>query len=124
MNKSLLISILLFLGYLNSNAQWTSNTLLNTKVRDSVGTEEATPLSATTADGKTYISYFESYSGSYRLRMQLLDPSGNKLWAPEGIVVSAFPQSSALFRYDLKVDRNSNAVVAFQDIRKIGRAHV
>ena len=98
-------------------AQWTSDSMLNTTVRDSIGTEEATPLIATTSSGNTYVSFFEMYNGSYELRMQLLDANGNKLWPEEGLIVSDFPQSSALFRYDLTVDNNDNAVVAFQDTR-------
>ena len=119
-----IIHILLLCLPVFSSAQWTNNTLLNTTVRDSIGTGEETPLSATRLDGKTYVSFFESAGGSYQLRMQLLDSSGNKLWASAGILVSNQPQSSALFRYDLKVDQNGDAIVAFQDIRTGGNLNV
>ncbi len=118
--KKIYISILLSFFFLNLQAQWTNDTLQNTLVRDSSGTSETTPLSATLSNGETYISWFESYNGNYQLRMQLLDVNGNKLWAEEGLVVDSYPQNSALYRYDLKVDLSDNAVVAFQDERTGG----
>jgi hypothetical protein len=123
MKKILFVFLLLWFA-VSVKAQWTGNTMLNTMVRDSIGTEEATPMSATCSDGSTYISFFEMYEGNYQLRMQLLDRFGNKLWAPDGLVVSSFPQSSALYLYDLKVDKTNNAIVAFQDMRTAGTLHV
>ena len=64
--------ILLLLGFSVSglNAQWVSDTLLNTLVRDSSGTSENLPLTATLSDGSTYISWFEMNGGNYELRME------------------------------------------------------
>lgn len=116
-------NILLALCLLTSGttfAQWTTNTLLNTEVKDSVGFEESVPLTATTADGRTWISYFSSYGAGYEMRLQLLDSLGNRLLGSNGLLVSNQPQSTALFRYDLKADASGNAIVAFQDIRTNG----
>lgn len=99
-------------------AQWTTNSQLNTAVRDQTGITEVTPLTATLADGSTYISWFESVAGTnYLMRMQRLDAAGNKLWGPDGIIVSSNPQSTALYRYDLQVDNADNAILGFQDTR-------
>lgn len=122
--KRTFFSILILWLPLLSYAQWTNNISLNTTVRDNIGTGEETPLSVTRTDGKTYISFFESVAGSYQLKMQLLDSAGNNLWASTGILISNQPQSSALFRYDLKVDQNGDAIVAFQDIRTGGNLNV
>ncbi|HNR21094.1 MAG TPA: T9SS type A sorting domain-containing protein [Bacteroidia bacterium] len=123
MKRNFSLVLLLILPFL-SFSQWTSNTALNTTVKDAIGTGEETPLSATRADGKTYISFFESTAGGYQLRMQLLDTAGNKLWSAPGVLVSNLPQSTALFRYDLKVDQNGDVIVAFQDIRTAGNLNV
>lgn len=123
MKKKYLI-IIIFLVPVFSFGQWVSNTSLNTTVKDAIGTGEETPLSATRTDGKTYISFFEGGAGGYQLRMQLLDTAGNKLWPASGVLVSNFPQSTALFRYDLKTDQAGNAVIAFQDIRSAGNLNV
>jgi hypothetical protein len=113
MKKPLLLLLIIYSQ--NLFAQWTNDTTVNTIVRD---TAEATvPLMASRHDGKTYISWFEMDAGNYNLHMQLLDENGYYQWAPEGIIVSSWPQNSALFRYDLKVDNEGNAIVAFQDER-------
>lgn len=116
MKKLILLSSVLLL-HLPVLAQFSNDTLQNTVVQDLAGSEQSVPLSAGTSDGKTFISWFDISSGSYVLRMQLLDAGGNALWGQGGTVVSNFPQSTALFRYDLKVDQDDNAIVAFQDER-------
>lgn len=102
---------------MNTQAQWTTDLSVNTTVRASSGNNAAVPLLADGPDGSTYTSWFESYNNDYQLRMQRLDADGNRLWPDSGLVVSAFPQNSAIFRYDLASDADGNAVVAFQDER-------
>ncbi len=100
----------------NAGAQWTTDTTANTVVRDSVG---ETPLMASLPDGSTYVCWFEpGLSTPYELHLQLLDPDGNRVWGNAGIVVSNFPQNTALYRYDMKVDHDENAIIAFQDERQ------
>src|SRR5580765_4842504 len=114
MKKTLTLFIIASMLTKISFAQWTADSTQNTIVRDNSGTEEVTPLIASLTDGSTYVSWFESVNSSYELRMQLLDPNGFALWDPAGLVVSDYPQSSALYRYDLKTDNEGNAVVGFQ----------
>ena len=123
-NKILLLTALIIGFTIPSSAQWTTDTLLNTKVADQNVIQEVTPLQATTASGKTFISWFESSGGSYLMKMQLLDTLGNKLWATNGLLISNQPQSSAVYRYDLKIDHENNAIVAFQDMRSGNMATV
>ncbi len=115
--RHFILFFMAFSGPILLNAQFADDTLNNLTVHDFLGSEQATPLSASTSDGKTYISWFDISSGSYVLRMQLLDANGVALWPSGGVVVSDFPQSTAIFRYDLKVDMTDYAVVAFQDQR-------
>ncbi len=118
MKKIFLLNVvLIFVFTYHVNAQWTTDTLLNTKVADQSAISEVTPLQVTTPSGKTYISYFESSGSGYLMKMQLLDTSGNKLWGATGLLISNQPQSSATYRYDLKMDHENNAIVAFQDMR-------
>ncbi|RAK69405.1 T9SS type A sorting domain-containing protein [Hymenobacter edaphi] len=98
-------------------AQWTPNAQLNTPVRDVAGVSEVTPLLAPNPLGGSYVSWFEQRGAGYDLRLQRLDAAGNPQWGPAGLLVSNQPQSSALYRYDLKSDHAGNALVAFQDIR-------
>lgn len=98
-------------------AQWTTNLSVNTMVRAVDAGEATTPLVADGPEGSTYVCWFENGSGAYQLRMQRLDAQGNRLWPDTGLVVSAHPQNSATYRYDMKADADGNAVVAFQDER-------
>ncbi|HMG15600.1 MAG TPA: hypothetical protein VK590_09145, partial [Saprospiraceae bacterium] len=97
--------------------QWTNDVGLNTVVSDFAGSEQSVPHSVTTSDGLTYISWFDNSNGTYRFRMQLLDAKGYKLWEPDGKIVSDKAQNTAIYRYDLKIDHQDNAIVAFQDER-------
>jgi hypothetical protein len=116
--KRLYVFILLLLaGPSFLMAQFVADTTLNTRVHDLPGSAQSTPLTATTQSGKTFISWFDNSSGQYNMRMQLLDSLGQKVWADTGILVSNYPQSSGLYRYDLTCDHEGNAIVAFQDER-------
>jgi hypothetical protein len=119
-----ILTFVLILFASTVTAQWTNNPLFNTIVRDSIGLEESVPLQATTPDGKTWVSYFALYGGGYQMFVQLLDSAGNKLFGNAGLLVSNNPQSTAIFRYDLKSDNNGNAILAFQDTRTGGDLHV
>ncbi|MFM9056583.1 MAG: T9SS type A sorting domain-containing protein [Bacteroidota bacterium] len=115
-NRLLLCAAYLLIGF-GAHAQFTTDTLQNTVIQSLAGSEQSVPISATTPTGQTYVSWFDNSSGQYVLRMQLLDANGNGLWGSGGMIVSSFPQSTALFRYDMAADANGNAVVAFQDER-------
>lgn len=121
MKKTLLLALTaVFSGLLTApaTAQWSGNAQLNTVVKDAAGTNEVTPRIATLPDGSSYVSWFESAPTiNYQMRLQRLDANGNKLWGPDGIVVSANANSTTLFRYDLKVDQQGNALLGFQDAR-------
>lgn len=98
-----------------TQAQW-NVPAINTPVSGSA-MGAATPLAAMGPDGSTYITWFENVTGAYVLKMQRLDADGVALWAAGGIVVSAEPQNSALFRFDFTNDHAGNAIVVFQDMR-------
>lgn len=114
--KKLLLILALFVT-VQSKAQFANDSLLNVVIHDQSGSEQATPLVASRADGGAYISWFDQSTGSYVLKMNRIDAAGNKLWGATGLVVSNAPQNTALYRYDLKTDQLGNAVVAFQDER-------
>lgn len=97
-------------------SQWTTPDV-NTPVRAAEGNDATTPLIAPGPDGGTYACWFENADGAYQLRMQLLAADGTRQWDDDGLIVSAHPQNSAIFRYDLKADLEGNAIVAFQDER-------
>ncbi|MBK7629182.1 MAG: hypothetical protein IPJ23_00260 [Ignavibacteriales bacterium] len=116
----LLLTILtLFSSPLTTIAQWSNNPAVNLTVCDTTG-EQALAKIGSTSDGGCYISWFDNRSGSYAVYLQRLDPLGNKLWTPNGLLISNNPQSSSLVDYDLLVDADDNAIIAFTDTRNSG----
>ena len=124
MKKNFLVLISLLFSSMAVKSQWTSDTLLNTPVRALSGLSIYTPLVASSNDGTTYFCWFENVSGNYEMHMQRLDSAGHSVWSSNGIAVSTFPQSSAVYRYDMVTDKNGDAVLAFQDIRVGGNLNI
>src|SRR5574338_130143 len=121
--KNFLISFLIIVFLIGSGstifAQWSSNPASNLAICDTTG-EQALAKIGSTSDGGCYISWFDNRSGSYAVYLQRLDPLGNKMWAPGGLLISNNPQSSSLVDWDLMVDANDNAIIAFTDTRNAG----
>ncbi len=115
----LFCSVFFFLDNSITNAQWSNNPAVNLTVCDTTG-EQALAKIGSTSDGGTYISWFDNRSGSYAVYLQRLDPLGNKMWAPNGLLISSNPQSTSLVDWDLLVDDNDNAIIAFTDTRNSG----
>jgi hypothetical protein len=100
-----------------SFAQWTNITTQNTTVSDDAQFDETVPICAPSSNGSTFVSWFQgNSSGSYTAMLQLLDANGNPLWTSP-LVISANPQSTALYLHDFTTDHDGNALFAFQDIR-------
>ena len=115
------LAVGLLLAAYPARAQWVTNPLLNTVVRDVAGVAEVTPRSSPGPNGGTYVAWFEMVaSTNYQMRLQLLDVNGRPLLGTAGLLVSNQPQGTALYRYDLKTDNEGNAVLAFQDTRSGG----
>ena len=104
-------------------AQWSINPAINLAICDTTG-EQALAKIGSTSDGGCYISWFDNRSGTYAVYLQRLDPLGNKLWAPTGLLISNNPQSTSLVDYDLLVDADDHAVIAFTDTRNGGDLNV
>ncbi|MEO7080288.1 MAG: T9SS type A sorting domain-containing protein [Flavobacteriales bacterium] len=115
--KHITPALILLLAAGSTQGQWTTDISMNTPVRTLTSGEASAHLVADGPEGSTYTCWFENGSGSYQLRMQRIDMHGNNMWPDTGLVVSAQPQNSAIFRYDLQSDRDGNAIVAFQDER-------
>ncbi len=97
-------------------SQWSSDPNVNLAVSDTSGSQEL-PKIAATSDGGCYISWFDTRAGAYRVYMQRLNSQGVKQWDPQGLLISANPQSTSLVDWDLAVDDSNNAIVVFTDTR-------
>lgn len=117
MKKNLFFALLLLAS--TAFGQFSNDPAVNTIVRDSAGPEEVVPICALNPlYGTTFVSWFnQNASASYDFSMQAMDHTGFQLLPASGLTVSNYPQSSAIFVYDTKVDHENNMVTAFQDER-------
>ena len=119
MKKIIITSLMIFFAFvffMNANAQWTSNTALNTTVCDTTG-EQILPKTGITSDGGCYIGWFDNRSGSYAVYLQKLNAQGIKQFPTGGLLISNNPQSTSLVDWDLAVDDSDCCVLAFTDTR-------
>ncbi|MBN1326715.1 MAG: T9SS type A sorting domain-containing protein [Candidatus Cloacimonetes bacterium] len=111
--------MLIFLFSLPLAAQWSNDPESNTAICDLNGSQ-ALPKIAVTSTGDVYIGWFSNQSGNYDVRLQRLDQQGNELWDHNGIIISDHPSMSWLTDWDMTVDHEDHAILAFQDIRDAG----
>ncbi len=97
-------------------AQWNSDSLQNTAIISYTG-EQSVPKVAATSDGGCYVAWYDHRGSNYDIYLQRLNASGEKLWAQDGLLVSDHPQDTWVTDFDLKVDQEDNAILAFNDIR-------
>lgn len=116
MKKFILLFSMMMAFTFAINAQWTSNPLENTSIAAKSG-EQALPKVVVHADGSVYICWFTTETGSYNVRLQRLDDTGNALWGDNGILVSSEPQDTWITDYDMAIDPEGYAVVVFMDVR-------
>ncbi len=116
MKKFFTLFLFVSLFALNVFSQWTNDPVGNNVICDTTG-ESALSKVVSTADGGNFVSWFDNRGGSYAVYLQRLNEFGNKVWANNGLLVSANPQNSSLVDYDLAVDNQGNAIVAFTDVR-------
>ena len=96
---------------INGNAQWTTDTVLNTLVADSeVGDMQAIGSS----EGKTYVVFWKSVAPpvNYELRLQILNVDGFQLLGNDGMLVSdAIPMSTYTVIWSIVTDNEDNLYI-------------
>lgn len=105
---TLLFALLACLGV---QAQWTSDTAVNTLVTDLISDDVK---SIGTSDGRTFIVFWKTVAApvNYELRVQLLDADGMQQFGPNGILISdAIPMSTFTYVWKLSIDKNNNIYV-------------
>ncbi|MEZ4778893.1 MAG: T9SS type A sorting domain-containing protein [Flavobacteriaceae bacterium] len=94
-----------------ANAQWTTDTALNTLVADSEG-GDMKALGG--SNGNTYVVFWKSVAAptNYELRLQILDVNGNQLLGSDGILVSdLIPMSTFTVIWSMVLDANDNLYI-------------
>mgnify|MGYP001590993961 FL=1 len=110
LTKDLLIIVIFFFS-ITTNAQWTSNTDINTLVTNSEGGDMK---ALGTSSGKTYVVYWKAVSAptNYELRLQILDVDGFQLLGEEGMLVSdEIPMSTFTVIWNITTDEEDNLYI-------------
>ncbi|GEM_PF-3304754 len=109
--KNFYLLLMLFTATLFS-AQWNTNVLENMPVSP---VKAEVNYTATTSDGKTYVVFWEKGDGFYyRLRVQLLTSTGEKLFGEEGMLVNdTAVMSSFIQTMDIALDSQDNLYLTF-----------
>lgn len=108
--KKITLLITLFIC-ISMNAQWTSDTAVNTLVADS---DSDDAKSIATSDGQTYVVFWKVVPAptNYELRVQLLDEDGNKQYGNDGMLISdEIPMSTFTNVWSITIDANDNLYV-------------
>lgn len=99
-----------------SFSQWSDDPMENSPIALMTG-EEVIPKIATAESGISYVGWFSLTANNYNVRLQKLDVYGNFLWDENGLLISNHPTMSWLTDWDMAVDKEGHAILAFQDIR-------
>lgn len=113
--KRLLMIVVFLLSTTAVMAQWSSNPAFNNPAIANDG-EQVIAKVAANATG-SYVSCFSNEGGNYDVRLQRFDVLGHAQWGPDGLLVSAEESMTWLTDYDLAIDHDGAAIVAFQDVR-------
>ena len=92
------------------SAQFPATSATNAPIANASG-DQAVPKLAVTADGGSWIAWFDGSVGGYAVRIQRLDRNGYEQFPHNGLLVSSNPQSTSLVDWDLITDSSGNAVL-------------
>jgi len=96
--------------------QWTSDASLNTGVCTAAG-DQVQPKLKRAPDGSFRLAWFDNRSGGYDVYIQKLSSAGVPEWTADGVLIADRNQSSTN-DFDLEIDADGNALVAFSDDRQ------
>jgi hypothetical protein len=113
--KAKLMLLFFLFGSALIYAQWSTSSYNPTLIASDTG-EQVLPKVAVHTNGNTYISYYDNSSGGYKLWIKLLTSTGEPAWQ-NPVQCGGAVFDTWLTDYDLCVDQEGNAIVAFQDIR-------
>lgn len=98
-----------------AHAQWSSDPAVDLSV-GAGPSDQILPKLGPTADGGTYVSWFDGIANGYDVRLQRLDAAGVAQWPPGGVLV-ADRGFTSVQDYGLAVHAGGDALLAFRDDR-------
>jgi len=101
-----------------ATAGWSDDPATNTPVADAAS-DQVQPKLAVSADGGTFVSWFDGIANGYDVRVQKLDGEGDERFSHDGVLVADRGFSSTQ-DYGLSTLGFGDAVLAFRDDRFSG----
>ena len=101
-----------------ATAQWSSDPAQNLAVADAPSDQNLAKLAAT-ADGGTWVSWFDGIGSGWDVRVQRLEADGTERFVHNGLLVADRDFSSTQ-DYGLDLDVNGDALLVFRDPRPGG----
>lgn len=104
--------LLALLAFATGNAQWTTDTAVNTLV--AVDPSSTDSKSIGTSDGKTFIVFWKVVPDptNYELRLQLIDSNGVPQFGADGMLISnTIPMSTYTVFWKMTIDKSNNLYV-------------
>ncbi len=106
-----ILKLFMFFAFISMNAQWTTDTEVNTLVANS---ESGDIQAIGSSDGKTYVVFWKSVAApvNYELRLQVLDVDGTQLLGEDGMLVSdEIPMSTFTVIWTIVTDEDNNLYI-------------
>ncbi len=119
MKRLPLFTLFLALSILESQAQWTTNTRLNTLITDTNGRMVNAMIDLDKTTGSGYISWNGYFQQDFQFRLMLsrINKEGIKVWGNDYLVVNSYPTDIFETYYGLISDDDSCAVLINRDRR-------
>ncbi len=111
MKKITMMLLMAAMGITNANAQWNTDTAVNTLVAASSSSDSQ---SVGTSTGETYVVFWKTVADpvNYELRVQLLDANGVQQFGPDGMLVSnTLPMSTYTVIWNINIDADDNLYI-------------
>ncbi|ESU20346.1 hypothetical protein FEDK69T_28630 [Flavobacterium enshiense DK69] len=109
--KKITFLLLFLVSFLSANAQWTTDTTVNTLVANVVNNAQEV---VKCPNGSTYVVFWKSVASPvyFELRVQLLNANGVQQFGPEGILISnTIPMGSSTVFMKVAGDSKNNLYV-------------
>jgi PKD repeat protein len=117
MSKKIIFMMILVLAFTVSWAEWSADPMINQQISFEGG-DQALPKIEILDDGSCFISWLVAdTTGSYNLRVQYLSANGSHQFEENGILVFGGETMSWITDYDMALDNDGNAIVAYNDMR-------
>ncbi|UOK41988.1 MULTISPECIES: T9SS type A sorting domain-containing protein [Flavobacterium] len=110
--KKITFLLLFLVSFLSGNAQWTTDTAVNTLVADVINFDQYV---VKCPNGSTYVVFWKQVTtgGNFELRVQLLDVNGVRKFGPEGMLISnTVPMSTFTITSGVAGDSKNNLYVS------------